>query len=161
MKNILIPTDFTIKSLKLINAVVEQYSEQSLKIYLVHALEQDTSISGLLFFKKRSKAHFMYSESFLEACEMLKNKYHSTIQNIQIEFYFGQSNAYKRNFLEARNIDVVILPINYQFEKCSEDSICPFDVWKQKFVNVEYVSFAESTLEQRVLADSKAALFTL
>jgi hypothetical protein len=161
MKHILIPTDFTITSLKLINAAVEQYKGETLKIYLIHALEPDASISGLLFFKKRSKANFLYSDSFLEACEMLRNKYCSALKDIQIEFYFGQTNAYKKNFLEARKIDAIILPLNYKFERCSGDSRDAFEVWKQKFVPVQYHSLSELPMPHSILAESKASLFSV
>lgn len=161
MKHILIPTDFTIKSLKLINAAVEQFKGATLKIYLVHAVDADTSIAGLTFFKKRSRSLFSNPDSFLEACEMLKNKYGSTIANIHVEFYFGQSNIYKKNFLEARNIDTIFLPLNYKFEQCYGDSRDPFEVWKQKFVPVQYHSLNEMPVPQSVLSESKASLFSV
>ncbi|KAA5532367.1 hypothetical protein F0919_16375 [Taibaiella lutea] len=161
MKNILIPTDFTIKSLKLINAAVEQFKGEPLKIYLIHALEPDSSISGLLFFKKRSKANFMYSDSFLDACEMLRNKYCSALKGIHIEFYFGQTNSYKKNFLEARKIDAIMLPLNYKFERCSGDSRDPFEVWRQKFVPVQYHSLSELPMPKSILSESKASLLSI
>jgi hypothetical protein len=161
MKHILIPTDFTIKSLKLVATAAEQYKGESLKIYLVHALEQDSSISGLLFSKKRAKAHFMYTNSFLEACEMLRNKYSSTLKDIQIEFYFGQTNAYKKNFLEARKIDVILLPLNYKFERCSGSSRDAFEVWQQKYVPVQYQSLSEFPVPQGILSESKGSLLSV
>lgn len=161
MKHVLIPTDFTIKSLKIVNAAVAQFKGETLKIYLVHALAADSSMTNLVFFKRRSKNLFSKSDSFLEACEMLKNKYGSAISNIHIDFYFGQSNIYKRNFLEARSIDTILLPLNYQFEKCYSDSRDPFEVWQQKFVPVQYHSIAELSAPQNILTESKAALMSL
>lgn len=160
MKHILIPTDFSIKSLRLVAAAAEQFKEESLKIYLVHALEPDSSISNLMFFRRRSKNALINSDSFLEACEILKNKYSSIITNIHIEFYFGQSNIYKKNFLEARNIDIVLLSLNYKFEKCYGDSRDPFEVWKQKFVPVQYHSITEMGASSGILSESKAALMS-
>jgi len=161
MKHVLIPTDFTIKSLRLIAAAAELFKEASLKIYLVHAVEPDSSISNLMFFRRHSKNALSNSESFLEACQILKNKYSSIISNINIEFYFGQSNIYKKHFLEARDIDTILLPLNYKFEKCYVDSRDPFEVWKQKFVPVQYHSITEMAVPSGVLSESKAALMSV
>lgn len=150
MKNILIPTDFSLQSLKLIHAAVKKFNGQRLKIHLVHALETENSISDLLFFKKRLRANFLCSEKFVEACEVIKNKYESIISNIQIEFYFGQSNIYKKNFLEARNIDAIMLPLNYSFEKCSPASIDPLVLWNVKFVHVIHETMTEVTFGSKL-----------
>lgn len=109
-KNVLIPTDFTIKSLKLVNAAVAQFGNIGLNITLVHAMEPDHSISGLLMLHRRLPLHRLYTEEFREACEVLKNKFASSIRKIKTELYYGSGKTYCRNFLEGRNIGAIVLP---------------------------------------------------
>ena len=144
MKNILIPTDFTIRSLKLITAAINHFKEHQLQIHLIHALEPDDSISGLLFMNKRLNVHSLYDDTFLQSCEMIKNRYASTLVRINIEFYFGSSNSYKNNYMNERKIDAVILPIDYQFENCSTtNSVSPIKLWKNVNVPVVHVTMPE------------------
>ena len=129
MKNILIPTDFSIKSLKLINRATERFQGEELNITLVHALEPDHSISGLLMLNKRLNVHRLYTEEFVEACEVLRNKYASVIRKIKIEFYYGSTKAYRNNFLAARGIDAVLFAEDYKLNIPSTASQDPLQIW--------------------------------
>jgi len=149
MKNILIPTDFTIRSLKLINCAADRFDGDKLNIILVHALEPDHSISGLLMLNKRLNVHSLYSEAFLEACEVLRNKYASVIGKIRIEFYYGSSNIYRKNFLEARHIDAIIFANDYKLTAPSAYSRDAVALW----TNSNYPVFYESISQPA--ADSK------
>lgn len=123
MKNILIPTDFSIKSLKLAGAAVRRYESEKLNIILAHALQSDNSISGLLMLHKRQVIHKIYTDEFMEACEIVKNKYNSNIERIKVEFYYGSTKAYLNNFLDARSIDAIILANDYALRLPSADSV--------------------------------------
>jgi hypothetical protein len=129
MKNILIPTDFTIKSLKLINKATERFPGEELHITLVHALEPDHSISGLLMLNKRLEVHRLYTEEFVAACEVLRNKYASVVRKIKIEFYYGNTKAYRNHFLDARRVDAILLPEDYKLKSPSGASRDPLQVW--------------------------------
>lgn len=131
MKNILIPTDFTIKSLKLINRAVARFPDTALHITLVHALEPDHSISGLLMLNKRLNVHSLYTTAFLEACEVLRNKYGPAIEKIKVEFYYGSTKAYCKSFLEARNIDAILFAEDYELELPSPSSREAREVWSK------------------------------
>lgn len=122
MKNILIPTDFSIKSLKLVAAAVQRFHDQKLNVTLLHALEPDHSISGLLMLNKRLQTNHLYTEEFWEACEVLRNKYASSLQKLKVEFYYGTTTAYRNNFLQARNIDAIVLPKENFFQLPSKHS---------------------------------------
>lgn len=144
MQNILIPTDFTVRSLKLITAATKHFEGKQLQIHLIHALEPDDSISGLLFMNKRLKVSSLYDETFLQACEILKNKHASVIHKITVAFYLGASKSYRSNFLNARKIDAIILPTDYKFKNdTSPDSVDPIKLWRKSDVPVIEVSIAE------------------
>ena len=122
MKNVIIPTDFSIKSLKLIHAAVDRFGEATLNITLVHALTPDHSISGLLMLNKRLDVSKLLSEEFNAACEVIRNKYGATIHKLKTECYYGTSRHYMRSFLEARQTDAIILPADYEFKKAVKAS---------------------------------------
>ena len=122
MKNVIIPTDFSIKSLKLINAAVNLFEKETLNITLVHALVPDNSISGLLMLTKRLDVSKLLSEDFNSACEVIRNKYGATIHKLKVECYFGTSKQYMRNFLETRKIDAIVLPADYNLKQAVKAS---------------------------------------
>lgn len=154
MKHILIPTDFTIKSLKLVSAAVRRFDGEGLEISLVHSLEPDHSISGLLMMSKRLSAHQLCSQEFTEACEVLRNKYASVIRKIRIEFYYGSGRQYLKNFLEGRKIDAILLPGDYNLKmpsKASRDLIpelarSGYPVYEENLQAVKQEEFAGATL---------------
>lgn len=127
MKNVIIPTDFSIKSLKLIHAAVSRFgNEGPLNITLVHALTPDNSISGLLMLTKRLDVSKLLNEDFNAACEVIRNKYGAAIHKLKVECYYGTSRQYMRAFLESRNIDAIILPSDYTYKyavKASSDIV--------------------------------------
>ena len=122
MKSILIPTDFSIKSLQLVRAAVERFPGTQLDITLVHALEPDHSISGLLMMTKRLGVHQLYTPEFTEACEVLRNKYASAVSRIRVEFYYGVTKRYLKDFLEARNVEAILFAGDYALKLPSKDS---------------------------------------
>lgn len=138
MTNILIPTDFTIKSLNLINKATERFQGQELHITLVHALEPDHSISGLLMLHKRLGVHRLYTDEFVAACEVLRNKYASIVRKIKIEFYYGNTKAYRNHFLDARRINAVLLPEDYQLNSPSAASRDQLRIWEKSNCPVFY-----------------------
>jgi hypothetical protein len=144
MKSILIPTDFTISSLRLISAATEHFKGQRLQIHLIHALEPEDSIAGLLFINRRLRLHSLYDDTFLQACEIIRNKYASVISKISIAFYLGGSENSKNNFLNARGMDAIVLPINYSYKNdFSVNSLDPVGLWENTSLPVIYLSLPE------------------
>lgn len=157
MKNVLIPTDFTIKSLKLITAAVERFKNEGLNITLVHALEPDHSISGMLMLNKRMKVHELYTQEFREACEVLRNKYASAINKLVVDFYYGTTNYYKISYMEGRNIDAVIFPSDYTLQlpsKASNNMHVIFGKGNYKIYHEKIMpSKAKTTVEETSLSE--------
>jgi hypothetical protein len=124
MKNVLIPTDFSVKSLKLVTAAVDRFKGELLNITLVHALEPDYSISGMLMLRKRKSGTDLYTQEFKDACEVLRNKYSSSIHKMVVDFYYGTTKYYRNSYLEGRDIHAIIFPSDYRLllpSKASND----------------------------------------
>ena len=110
MKHILIPTDLSVQSLNSINAVVfQQDGKTPLKITLFHLLQAPTSFSELLLRNSRYKYYEAISEDFHDACNVLRNKYGNAIHSINIQFGFGDTSAYLKNFFDSMHVDMIAI----------------------------------------------------
>jgi hypothetical protein len=123
MKHIVIPTDFSIRSLKMVNQVVEHFGEEELAITLLHGMHLPSSIVDLLFLGKKNEHSDMINEEFRDACEILQNKYASVIPVLKVQFMYGNTRRVMKNFLEANKTDLVVLPENYTYRQYHENSV--------------------------------------
>lgn len=123
MKNILIPTDFTVHSLDIIVATAEKYKAGQLNILLMHGLTMPDSISDLMLFSRNSDRYKLISKEFENACMIIKNRYASVIHSITVRFMHGGTRHVFRNFLHANQIDLIVYPEDYTLQKACDQSI--------------------------------------
>jgi hypothetical protein len=110
MKHILIPTDLSVRSLNSINAVVSHHEKETpLRITLFHLLKTPVSFSELLLRNSKYKYYEAISEDFQEACNVLRNKYSSAIHSMSVQFGFGETAVYLKNYLDSQRIDMVAM----------------------------------------------------
>ena len=108
MKNILVPTDFSVQSLQLVHEIVRKHPQQQVSIHLVHMIHIPGDATDLLFTKK----HHLYAQvpyKFSQAIEMLKNKYASRIAWMGLEFYYGSTASVLSDIIESRKIQEVFV----------------------------------------------------
>lgn len=125
MKNILVPTDLTIRSLSLLHGLAGRLQEQPANILLVHALRLPDSILDFWSFTRTGKQHPMIGDQFREACQVMKNRYSQAFNTLEVEFFYGSSTPALRNFLQAHRIDEIGLPENYHYERPCVNSFDP------------------------------------
>ena len=123
MKHIIIPTDFSIRSLKMVNQVAERFREEERAITLLHGMHLPTSIVDLLLLGKRNEHSDLIGESFRDACEIIQNKYASVIKQLKVQFVYGSTKRVVKNFLEANQTSLVVLPEDYVFSYANENSL--------------------------------------
>nr|WP_294948206.1 hypothetical protein [uncultured Mucilaginibacter sp.] len=132
--NILIPTDFSLTSLKAIPALLEQQPGQQFNITLVNFLGLSDSISELLMLSRRSREYEHVTQEFLDECSRLSRGYSNQILSLQTEFFYGTTVAVFKNYLEAREIDQIarlkdhnylkLTPLSYEPGPLLERSKC-------------------------------------
>ncbi|MEO7212338.1 hypothetical protein [Mucilaginibacter sp.] len=132
--NILIPTDFSLASLKAIPALIQQQPGQKFKITLVNFLGLSDSISELLMLSRRSREYEHVTQEFLNECTRLSREYSGQIEHLTTEFFYGNTVAVFKNYLEAREIDQVarlkdhtyakLTPLSYEPGTLLERSKC-------------------------------------
>lgn len=129
IKNILIPTDFTIESLNILKIVLSNLDENGrYNIILIHGVETTDSITEFLFFSKSKLIESISNEDFSEACEILKNKYSNIVNALRKDVFTGFTQNAFNNYLEANKVDEIFIPENYSMRMASGKSfdILPF-----------------------------------
>ena len=125
MKTLLIPTDFNLASLNCIPGLIQRYSPQKVEIILVHMMKVTDNIGELLMLSRRSSEYRHISEDFYKACYKLKQQYTGNINNIRIEFFYGSTVAVFKNFLEANEVDAIVMFENYDYQMLNKNSTPP------------------------------------
>jgi hypothetical protein len=105
--NILIPTDFSLTSLQAIPALMQRQPGKKFNILLVNFLGLSDSISDLLMLSRRSREYEHITQEFMDECKRLAAQYPNQIDNLQTEFFYGNTVAVFKNYLEAREIDQI------------------------------------------------------
>lgn len=123
MRNVLIPTDFTVQSLDLVVAAAQKYEGEQLNITLMHALAMPDSIMDLILLSRNNDRYKLITKEFESACTILKNRYASVIHRISVRFMHGSTKAVFSNFVEASQASLFIYPVDYSFKPAGANSI--------------------------------------
>ncbi|QJB35485.1 hypothetical protein HF324_30960 [Chitinophaga oryzae] len=125
MKNILIPTDFSIRSLGYVHSVVAHYPNEAVNIIFMHALHMPDSLFDLITYTRNSRHIELITADFKDGCEIIRNKYASSVNKLKVEFFHGNTRVAFRNFCLAQNIDVILQPTDNDFVCPSKRSFNP------------------------------------
>jgi len=127
-KTVLIPTDFSVKSLNLVKSALNSNEEFSLEIILLHGMDLPDSISELLFFNKLETIRKLESVEFQEACQLLQNKYGSRIESLSADLFMGYNQNAFENYIEGNRVEEIYAFADHTFEPCHKRSfdIMPF-----------------------------------
>ena len=107
-KTIVIPTDFTVQSLNVLKAVLNQSeSKQQYDVILLHGFNLTDSIRDLLFFSKSQQIASLMNTEFEEAYEVIRNKFDSQINSLKIDLFTGYNLSAFNTYLEANGVDEI------------------------------------------------------
>ncbi|AYL97335.1 hypothetical protein HYN43_019365 [Mucilaginibacter celer] len=112
-------------SLNIIPALVARYPKQKLNISLVHFLQLSDSISDLLLLSRRSREYRLISDEFYAGCTMLKNDYPEQIANLAPDFFYGNTVAVFKNYLEENEIGLIAMPEGHDYQQLTPNSFNP------------------------------------
>ena len=137
MKNILVPTDFTLQSLSIIHEIVNS-EEEKVNIHLFHMVLPSNDLTEL-FFQRKSHLYGQVPDAFTEALQVLKNKYLKQIGSITIQFYYGNRVAVVNDIVESNNIDSIYLLVNHHYRLPLASSVDMVSLAKKCKLPVEMV----------------------
>lgn len=125
MRNVLIPTDFSVASLELADKTAQSLEGESLNIILFHAFEIPFFASDVFDLRGKLPYADLVTEAFRNACKRVKLQHPKTIRSIVIRHQYGNSAAVFRNFVDANDIDLIVCPDFYVFQSVHTGSVNP------------------------------------
>lgn len=146
MKNILIPTDFTVDSLELLKVAVQNEPEERIRVTLVYGASLSNSICDLLFFSKSACLDKLRDSDFCEALSIIQNKYSKKIHRIDTELFWSHSIAAFHNFLEGNAIDKVYVPLRDDILKINKNrgfNLVPY--LKRSNIETQEIDYSKTT----------------
>ncbi|PTQ96784.1 hypothetical protein C8P68_104273 [Mucilaginibacter yixingensis] len=125
MKTLLIPTDFQLETTHCVPQLVHRFHPQKLNILMVHLVGITDSVGELLMLSRRSAENRFISDDFYRTCHNLRKSYADSIQDIRIEFFYGNTMAAFKNYLDANNVDTIVTLKDLDYELLTERSLDP------------------------------------
>ena len=84
------------------------------------------SITNLLFFSRKDLAKKLASGVFSEACQVIRNKYVTQINEMRVEVFTGATQGAFNLFTDGQKIDRIYLPENKLAFKHRRFDLIPF-----------------------------------
>lgn len=156
IKTVLVPTDFCVASLNTVkNFLYNSPKDCKYHIILLHGYRLPEGISQLLFFSKHKVLKELTDQQFDEACTIIKNKFDSQIASIRKDIFTGFTNAAFRNYVEANQVELAVLPSNYSFQYKNKRSTEILSYIKKSALNTKEIScgMESQPIEHGSLAD--------
>lgn len=125
MKTLLIPTDFQLETTHGVPQLVHRFHPQKLNILLVHMVGVTDAMGELLMLSRRSAENRFISDEFYRSCHNLRKSYTDSVHDIRIEFFYGNTMAAFKNYLNANNVDTIVTLKDLDYELLTEKSLDP------------------------------------
>lgn len=161
MRNVLIPTDFTLQSLQLAQKALDALDHQPTNIILFHAFDINMQSPELLGSSRRLPYAEVLTDEFRNGCRRLKTTYSKFLKEVNIRHMYGSTVPVFRNFVDANDIDLIICPNDFVFSKVTESSVNPDKMFRKSGVPVLHPVTRKTTFVQPVegpLAQTMAVL---
>ena len=143
MKTIVIPSDFSMDSVQVAEAIIRN-EKADLKIIFTHLFHVADDIQDLLFSNYRKKEYEFVSDEFRRECKMLKDL-NPHVKAIRTEFFYGGKLAGFKNFLDYNDASALAFSESYGIPKLSKSSIDALPVIKKsglKLINTDLINEA-------------------
>jgi hypothetical protein len=130
MRNVLIPTNFSMATFDLVEKTLQSMGEQPVNIILFHAFQMPFFVSDMIRNKKQPY-HDLLTDAFRNSCKHIKQQYPKQLQSITFKHLYGNTPAVFRNFVDANDIDLIVYPEQYEFQQVHADSVNPDKMFKK------------------------------
>ena len=117
MKNVLIPTDFSTGSLRLVSLLAAAFPDSSHNIVLSHMFRMPDGITELLMLHRSIPLSTLFTDELRSECRRLKQRHGDTIRSIAFRPVYGDSSLLLNDFLRANDIDTILYDDNRAFVK--------------------------------------------
>lgn len=131
MKNVLIPSDFSLASIDLAARAVPALEDGKINIIFFHAFSVPTDIHDLFDNRAAKLMQECVSDSFRQSCRRLSQQFPGKIRNVFIRFMQGDSRRVFEHFCDANEIDLIVYPYGHIFTPVHERSIDPVNLFRK------------------------------
>jgi hypothetical protein len=128
MKTVLIPTDYRTESLEYIPQLLSKFYPEEVSVIMVHMMSVTDCLRELLMLSRRSAEYKHIPDDFYQQCASLKNEHAEQLNNIRLEFFYGNTTAAFKNFVEGNDVDAVLQLSGYEYRKLNKASINPAEL---------------------------------
>lgn len=125
MKHLIIPTDFSLRSLEPLRAAVTHFAGEPLTVTLMHLLEPPTDILDGLRVAYRAEDKPAVPRAFTLALESVTAVHKDQIHAVKVGTWYGSTTVLARNLLEHLGIDAVVFDPHMPFDLPAPHSIDP------------------------------------
>jgi len=143
MKTVLIPTDYRTESLQYIPQLLAKFYPEKVDIMMVHMMSVTDCVRELLMLSRRSAEYSHISDDFYKGCINLKKENPSQLNNIRLEFFYGNTTTAFKNFIELHDIDAVMQMVGYQYKMLNKSSVNPLEMINRCGKNVVKINAHE------------------
>ncbi len=127
IKKILVPTDFTGKSIDILTDYLLSNPTTKVNVTFFCGIKLSDSITDLLLLSRRTKEIEIVPKSFKNCCKCILEEF-NMVENLRIEFFYGHTMALFRNFLDANRIDEIVYDPKLVLEKLNKSSLDLIDI---------------------------------
>jgi len=154
MKKILIPTDFSEESLNILSDYMLSCTEKEVSVLFFSGIKLSDSISDLLLLSRRTREVELIPRSFNNFCSCVQNEFNS-VTKVRFEYFYGNTMALFRNFLDANGINEIVYDPNMELQKITKSSLDIIDIinksnWN-KWTPVVTRSIADKDIEKETI----------
>ncbi len=117
IKRVLIPTDFSVGSLRIVLEFLEQSNpEEPLELVLAGGLHLGDSITTLLGFSKEDYLSELQNEDFIKGCEIIRSRFEDHVVELYSDVLSSKNSRYLQNYMKGHQIQELIYLEQYRFE---------------------------------------------
>ncbi|WP_127131248.1 universal stress protein [Pseudoflavitalea rhizosphaerae] len=131
MRNVLIPTDYSLASLELVEKTVQCLQHQNLNIILFHAFEIPFHVTDIVGNNGKLPYRDIVTDAFRNGCKRLKEQFPKAIQSILLRHLYGNTSAVFHNFCDANEIDLIVFPDHFVFTPVHPQSVNPAPLFRK------------------------------
>jgi len=116
IQRVLIPTDFSVDSLRIALEYLERTSDKQVELVLTGGYYMDDSITGLLGFTKEYYLDEIQNEDFIKGCGLIKSRFGSRIVEIYTDLFLSKNSRYVKNYIKGARITQIVHSEGYNFQ---------------------------------------------
>jgi len=146
-RTILVPTDFSEESLRLVEHIIANAENDPIDIVLTHCMFLSDSDIDLLFFSKIELLQSLKSPQFKQACRAMHRRCSTINIVIRTELFTGLTQSAFAHFIEGNQINEAVIPNRYNPRLNLERSFSPIPFIRKSRLKITEVAIEDESDE--------------